>query len=89
MCILRNKKHQLYEIREKLRNGTIQNFTVFLIKSNCVYFEIPPHSGGLKFDEFLGCPMNPAKFNKNQTNFKVRKYFEASRLGNPGSWEDS
>jgi hypothetical protein len=27
---LRNKKYQLVEILEKLRNRTVQNFTVFL-----------------------------------------------------------
>ena len=31
--------------------------------------------GDLNLDELLGCPMNPAKFNENQTSFKARKYF--------------
>ena len=40
-----------------------------------MYFEIPPHCGDLNLDELLGCLMNPAKCNENQTSFKVRKYF--------------
>ena len=37
MDFLKNKKHQPIKIVKKKMNSTGQNFTVFLIKSYCVY----------------------------------------------------
>ena len=31
--------------------------------------------GDFNLDELLGCPMNPAKFNKNLTSFNVKYNF--------------
>ena len=37
MEILGGKKQKPVEFAKKLRNATVENFTGFLIKSNCVY----------------------------------------------------